>query len=361
MQRTKRNRPSSQRALLLIFFIPSPLFSHIIICRREKAKQKAKEALKTKGKSEAFLNKSSQSGNKREPSKPILINTSKEAESIPIPHIPSTPTFENAPNDEHNPLGRPRSFSAAPLLRVPQAGDPVPNSSPDQRLSPLARDASRAPRTQLDVLMELVRGAHGVVVPPAMDVIIDRDAIHRPRRPPRHVPVSPARMRVEESNGTNSTTNNNNTTHDEHSTNDTISTNETGSTMNETGSTVNETGSTINDASSTINEAGSATNDTTSEAGNTTSVVDFATGVDTATNETDTTQMDSNLATEGTEDARSVTDDGDILNNDNFDTSSTTSVEPSSCSAQEEATRSAVAEISDIISSHEVCIRFQLP
>lgn len=60
-------------------------------------------------------------------------------------------------------------------------------------MSPLARDVSRVPRTQLDVLMELVRGAQSVAPAATTEVIIDHDPV-RPRRPPRNVPVSPAHL-----------------------------------------------------------------------------------------------------------------------------------------------------------------------
>lgn len=204
--------------------------------------------------------------------------SSREGENTTVlPQVPTTPVFEvNEP--ESNPLGRPRSYSAAPLLRIPQAGDPIPNPA-DPRMSPLARDVSRVPRTQLDLLMEFAHGPQSVATPPIIEAIIDHDTLGRPRRPPRHVPVSPARFEPmkEVDEGKVAT----NTTH-----------------------TTTET-----DSTATVTSTANGTDNTTNEADNATSSLD-----------------NQNLTTESAEENRSVTTetyDSDAINND---TSSTTSV-----------------------------------
>lgn len=150
--------------------------------------------MKVKGRSDSVFKSSS--GSKKD----SKLSQSKESDTplTPTQAIPSIPSFE-APTDDDTPIGRPRSYSALPLIRIPQAGDPIPVSNELPRMSPLARDIPSVPRVpprnQLDVFVELmVRGAQSVVPPTNMEVIIDQDEKKedRPPRPPRVHPSPPA-------------------------------------------------------------------------------------------------------------------------------------------------------------------------
>lgn len=160
--------------------------------------------MKSKGRSDSVFKSSS--GSKKDSSKALTLRDS-DAPVTPSQALPSTPTFEPPPpfliNTDDTPIGRPRSYSALPLIRIPQAGDPIPVSPIElPRMSPLARDANpntvlpprSSPRTQLDVFVEMmVRGAQSVVPPANMEVIIDEaKKDERPPRPPRSHPSSPA-------------------------------------------------------------------------------------------------------------------------------------------------------------------------